>query len=121
MAVWRTLRILATCDIAAEGRGATSLNGAHHLQLRMAHMATVGITPSGPEVAEDIRDFQSGTLHECARLLRRLLLAPNDVKHIERAGNAAQYLGRDFGVARGRVQLRMAKRPRVILSTFLRH
>src|SRR5215813_7529608 len=36
-------------------------------------MAAVGFTPSGPEVAEDIRDLQSGALHGCARLLRWVL------------------------------------------------
>jgi hypothetical protein len=34
----------------------------------VAHVAAVGFTPSGAEVAEDVRDFQSGTLHGCVRL-----------------------------------------------------
>jgi hypothetical protein len=71
-----TLGILATCDIAAERRCAAGFDRAHHLQLCMAHVAAVGITPSGAEVAEDIRNFQSGTLHERGRLLRWLRLGP---------------------------------------------
>ena len=68
--------VLAARDIAAKRRGAAGLNSAHHLQLCVAHVPAVGVTPSGTEVAEDIRDFQSGALHECAQLLRRILLGP---------------------------------------------
>jgi hypothetical protein len=32
----------------------------------VADMAAVGVEPSGAEVAEDVRDFQSGTLHDGA-------------------------------------------------------
>jgi hypothetical protein len=42
----------------------------------VAHMAAVGVTPNRAEIAEDVRDFQSGTLQEGARLPRRLLLGP---------------------------------------------
>ena len=70
------LGVLATRHIAAECRGAAGLDRAHHLQLCVAHVSAVGVTPSGAEVVEDIRDFQSGALHECAQLLRRILLGP---------------------------------------------
>jgi hypothetical protein len=40
----------------------------------VAHVAAVGFTPSGAEVAEDIRDLQSGALHECAQLFPGILL-----------------------------------------------
>src|SRR5262245_60072128 len=60
------LRVLTARDIAAEGRGAAGLDGVHHLPLCVAYVAAVGVTPSGPEVAEDVRDFQSGTLHDGA-------------------------------------------------------
>jgi hypothetical protein len=71
-----TFGVLATRDIATKRRSAADLNRAHHLQLRVADVAAVGVEPSGPEVAEDIGDFQSGTLHERARLLRQVLLRP---------------------------------------------
>jgi len=53
------LVVLAARDIAAECRGAAGLYRTHHLQLCMAHVAAVGLTPSGAEVAEDVRDFQT--------------------------------------------------------------
>jgi hypothetical protein len=39
-------------------------------------MAAVGATPSGPVIAEDVRDLQSWTGHGWRRLRRRVL-APN--------------------------------------------
>ena len=71
-----TFGVLAARNIAAKRRCAAGLDRAHHLQLCVAHVAAIGITPSGAEVAEDVRDFQSGPLHESARLLRRLLVGP---------------------------------------------
>jgi hypothetical protein len=39
-------------------------------------MAAVGATPSGPVIAEDVRDLQSWTGHGWRRLRRRVL-GPN--------------------------------------------
>ena len=39
------------------------LDGAHHLDLLEADAAVVGMTPSGPVAAEDVRDLQSWTGH----------------------------------------------------------
>src|SRR5262249_17932163 len=64
------LRVLAARDKTSKRRSATGQDRVHYLQLCVAHVATVGLEPSGAEVAEDVRDFQSGALHECARLLR---------------------------------------------------
>jgi hypothetical protein len=50
-------RILALRDMAAERRGAAALDCAHHLQLVEAHMAAVGLAPSGAVAAEDVRDL----------------------------------------------------------------
>jgi hypothetical protein len=66
--------VLAARDIATKRRGTAGLDGAHHLQLRVAHVTAVGVTPSGAEVAEDLGDLQSRTLHECVRLLRWVLV-----------------------------------------------
>src|SRR5512145_1268638 len=55
-------------------------------------------------------------------LLRRLAPPRTDRrKPVERAGDLAQHLARHMGVARGRVELGVAQRTRVTLSTFLRH
>ena len=116
------LRVLAARDMAAERRRAAGLDGAHHLQLCVAHVAAVGITPSGTVVAEDIRDLQSGTLHDgAAATSAGSVLGRSDVSMIERARDLAQHLGRDVGVARRRVELRMAERARVIMHVLLTH
>ena len=52
-------RVLAARNVPAEDRRAAVLDGAHHLQLRHADVPTVGVTPSGAVVAEDIRDLQT--------------------------------------------------------------
>jgi len=52
-----TRRVLAACDVATERRCAAALDCAHHLQLVEAHMAAVGLTPSGTVIAEDVRDL----------------------------------------------------------------
>ena len=50
--------------MAAERRCATALDRTHDFELAEAHMAGVGLTPRRSEVAEYIRDFESGTDHE---------------------------------------------------------
>ena len=57
--------VLAARDVPAESRRAAALDGAHHLHLGEAHVAAVGLTPSGAVVAEDVRDLQSRPSHEC--------------------------------------------------------
>jgi hypothetical protein len=56
--------VLTAGNVPAEGCRAAALDRAHHLQLGEAHMAAIGLTPSGTVVAEDICDLQSGTAHE---------------------------------------------------------
>jgi len=53
------LLVLATRNVATERRRAAALDRRHHLQLVEAHVAAVGLTPSGPVVAEDIRNLQT--------------------------------------------------------------
>jgi hypothetical protein len=55
--------VLATRNMASERRGAAALDRAHHLQLGETHMPGIGATPSGPVVAEDIRDLESVPNH----------------------------------------------------------
>src|SRR3974390_1559977 len=61
--------VLAARDVPAERRRAAALDRAHHLHLFEAHMPTVGFTPNGAVVAEDVRDLQSWSHHDLA--LRR--------------------------------------------------
>jgi len=65
--------VLAARDVATESRRAAALDRAHRLELAKAQMATIGITPSGPVIAEDVRDLQSWTGHGWRRLRRRVL------------------------------------------------
>ena len=60
-------RVLAARDMPAERRRAAALDRAHHLQLIEAHMIAVGLAPSGPVVAEDVRDLQSWPNHDRRR------------------------------------------------------
>jgi len=71
-----TFGVLAARNIAAKRRRAAGLDRAHHLQLCVADVAAVGVAPSRAEVAEDVRDFQSGPLHESDRLLRAVRVIP---------------------------------------------
>ena len=65
--------LIAERDVSAESRRTATLNGRHHLQLLEAHVTGVGLTPSGPMIAEDIRDLQSWTGHP--RALRGRLVS----------------------------------------------
>ncbi len=49
-----------------------ALYGRHDLQLAEANVTGIGPTPSGPVVAEDIRDLQGWTGHGRGALGRRL-------------------------------------------------
>src|ERR1019366_8292434 len=60
--------------VAVESRRAAALDRRHHLQLAEAHMASIGFTPSGPVVAEDVRDLQNWTDHQRRASSGRLVL-----------------------------------------------
>src|SRR3954469_12894874 len=67
--------VLAARDMAAERRRGATLDRRHDPELAEAHMAGVGHAPSGPVVAEDVRDLQSGTGHERWRAMPAARLA----------------------------------------------
>ena len=93
-------RVLTARDMAAEGCGPAALDRTHHLQLADVHVATVGVTPSGTVVAEDIRDLQMGASHGPPLLGRRLvLLGPQRGEPVERAHHLADDVGGDLRVA----------------------
>ena len=60
-------RILAACDVTPECCRAAALDRTHDLQLIEAHMAAVGLAPSGTVIAEDIRDLQNWSSHSRRR------------------------------------------------------
>ena len=60
------LSLAASRDMAAERGGAAALDGRHDLELAETQMACLGLTPSRPVGAEDIRDLQRVTRHASA-------------------------------------------------------
>jgi hypothetical protein len=60
-------RVLAACDVPSERHHAAALDRTHDFQLVEAHVAAVGLTPSGTVVAEDVRDLQSWSNHNRRR------------------------------------------------------
>ena len=101
---------MATCfafaarNVPSERRRAAALDGRHHLQLPEAHVAAIGLTPSGAVVAEDIRNLQSWTGHEGRRLLGRLVLLVLLGQLIERAHHLGDQVGGDTCVVRRRIE-----------------
>src|SRR5712672_4002806 len=89
----RVQAVLAAHDMAAESRRAAALDRRHHLQLAKADVTVISFTPSGPMVAEDIRDLQSGTSHDRRGLCRRLLLRCQRNEPIQRAHDRADHAG----------------------------
>ena len=55
--------VLTARDMAAERRRAAALDRRHHLELVEADMAGIGLTPSRPVVAENVRDLQRWLSH----------------------------------------------------------
>ena len=51
--------VLTTRNMPAELCCSAALDGTHHLQLIKAHMAAIGITPSGTMLVKDVRDLES--------------------------------------------------------------
>src|SRR5260370_16192447 len=62
--------VLAAHDMPAESCRAAVLDRRYHLQLAEADVTIISFTPSGPVVAEDIRDLQGGASHDRRPLCR---------------------------------------------------
>ncbi len=60
--------VLASRDMAAEGRRAAALDGGHDLELAEAQVTGVGLAPGGAVGAEDIRDLQPFAWHDASAL-----------------------------------------------------
>ena len=112
--------VLAARHMPAEGHRAAVLDGTHHLELREADAAAVGMAPCGPVAAEVVRDLQSWAGH--AGRLRRCQsdcsLWYERRQPVQRAHDFANEVGGHLGVARCRVELGMPEQPRAIMRTF---
>ena len=91
--------VLAAHDVPAEGRRATALDRAHHLELAEAHVTAVGVTPSGPVVAEDIYCLLCQSLFG---RYSRLNMIPSWSEWIERAAVLASVKERPGSVGASR-------------------
>ena len=72
-------------------------------------MASIGFTPSGPVVAEDVRNLQNWTGQQRRASSGRLVLLDLADEMIERAGDVADRSGGNLRVARRRVELGMSE------------
>ena len=92
-------------------------------------MAGVGLTPSRAMVAEDVRDLQSETRHEKwasgGRFglggVSRLGLGQVQTEPLQRTRHVADRVDGDARVKRGRFQLGVSERTRVMMLLSLRH
>ena len=101
--------VLTARNVSTERRCAAALDSTHHLQLAEAHVAAVGVAPSGTVVAKNIRNLQSWTGHERRVLLRRLVLLALLGQLIERAHHLGDQVGGDAGVVRRRIEALVAE------------
>jgi hypothetical protein len=60
--------VLASGDMAAQRRGAATLDVRHHFQLVEAEMSGLAATPGEPAGPEDVLDLQPFPWHEAAAL-----------------------------------------------------
>ena len=84
-------------------------------------MARIGFTPSGPVVAEDVRNLQNWTGHQRRALCGRLVLLGLETEMLQRAHDRADGVGGDARVERRRVELRMSEQSRAIMRILLSH
>jgi hypothetical protein len=111
--------VLAARNMAAESRRAAGLDGTHDFELAKAYVAAIGLAPCGPVAAEDIRNLQRRAGHGRRPLSRRAFLCQD--QPLERAQNGAQRVHGNLSIACRRIQLRVAKRTRVIMHILLSH
>ena len=102
--------LLAARDMPSERRRAAVLDRRHDLELAEAHMASIGLTPCRPVIAEDIRDLQRRARHARRALGGRRAFVARSDETIERARHLADDLGRNLGIARGRIELDVAEK-----------
>ena len=82
-------------------------------------MTIISFTPSGPVVAEDIRDLQ--TSHDRRGLCRRLVLRCQRSEPIQRAHDRADHVGGYLRVERGGIEPGMSEQSCAIIRILLSH
>jgi hypothetical protein len=84
-------------------------------------MTGIGFTPSGPVVAEDVRNLRRWTGHQRRASGGRLVLLGLQTETFQRAHDRPDGVGGDARVDRRRLQFRMSERTRVIMHLLLTH
>ena len=97
--------VLTLCNMAAERCCAAAFDRAHHLHLVETDVTTVGLTPAGTVIAENIRDLQRWARHSLVRLSPASLALWLATQIIEWAFDGGDHACRIACVARGRLQL----------------
>jgi hypothetical protein len=64
--------VLASRNVSSKGRRAAALDCTHYLHLIETNVATVGLTPAGAVVTEDVCDLKTWTSHAGNALRLRL-------------------------------------------------
>ena len=72
-------------------------------------MTGIGFTPGGPVVAEDGRNLQRWTIHQCRASGGRLVLVELQIETFQRAHDCPDGVGGDARVERRRFQFRMSE------------
>ncbi len=109
------IAVIAACHMATERRCAAALDSTHHLELTEADMTGIGSSPSGPVVAENIRDLQLWTGHRCGGLRRlefpllRFDMAFWLGQTIKWAFDLGNHAGGDLCIARGHIQFAVSE------------
>jgi hypothetical protein len=101
--------VLAARDMPAERCRAAGLDRRYRFQLRKAHMAGVGVAPSGTMGAEDIRDLQDWTRHRSPALCGRFILFGDQAEPLQRAHHFADRIDGNARIERGRIELGVSK------------
>jgi hypothetical protein len=97
--------VFASRNMAAKLCRAAGFDGCHRFESPEAQMAGVGLAPSSPMAAEDIRNLKRGTRHSRKRLARRIAPLLVKGKPVERAHHLADRACRHARVKRRRVEL----------------
>jgi hypothetical protein len=111
--------IVAPFDMSSQRRRSAALDRRHDLQLAEADVPGVGLTPRRAVAAEDIRHLDRRPRHGGSTSVGRRL--HHCKQSVERAGDLAENLNRDLGVACRGIQLLVSERSRVIIHLGLTH
>jgi len=110
--------VLASFNVTAKRCGAAGLDRRHDLQVLQAQVPGMDGPVFRSSATEDVGDLKVSA-HGSA--VGRRLFGFDNPQPVERADHGAHRARGDPGIERGRLQLRMAQRPRFIMHLTLTH